>query len=494
MNLFGLAITRAAQGPTTLGLQRKSGDLVTRLPTDNYADSWNYDSVRPGWFPVIREGFPGAWQRGITASVTDVLAHGTAWSCITLIARDIAKLRPMLVEEDEATGVSEETSSPAYSPVLTKPNHYQNRIQFYIAWLISKLTRGNTYVLKERDSRNVVTDLHVLDPNRVQVLVAPDGQVYYQLGQDLLAGITGAGGIAVPAREIIHDTYVTPYHPLCGVSPITAAGLAISQGLRILESSEVFFRNGAQPSGVLVAPQAISQATMDRLEKYWNDNFAGGRNVGKVAALGDGLKFEQMAMTAVDAQLIDQLNWGDKKVASVYHVPGYMVGVEAPPNYNNIEALNQQYYSQCLQSLIEELELCLEEGLGATDAGFEIEFDIDGLLRLDSATKMTTAKDGVAGGILAPNEARAMFNQKPVEGGDSPYLQQQNFSLSALNRRDQANPAPSSAAGHPAPAPSAPVAPAPAPAAAPAKAVDADLPEDAITALTTHQIKELLVA
>jgi phage portal protein BeeE len=42
---------------------------------------------------------------------------------------------------------------------------------------------------------------------------------------------------------------------------------------------------------------------------------------------------------------------------------------------------------------------------------------------------------------MAPNEGRAKFDLKPVKGGDSPYLQQQNYSLEALAKRDaQADP------------------------------------------------------
>ena len=40
-----------------------------------------------------------------------------------------------------------------------------------------------------------------------------------------------------------------------------------------------------------------------------------------------------------------------------------MVGIGPPPPYANIEPLLQQYYAQALQSLIENLELCLDEGL-----------------------------------------------------------------------------------------------------------------------------------
>jgi hypothetical protein len=83
------------------------------------------------------------------------------------------------------------------------------------------------------------------------------------------------------------------------------------------------------------------------------------------------------------------LKWDDEKICATFHVPPYMVGVGAMPTYNNIEALNQQYYSQCLQVLIESLELCLNEGLELTP-GLGVEMDLDGLLRMDSA-----AEDGV---------------------------------------------------------------------------------------------------
>ncbi len=429
--------------------QKASGmDLITHLPQQ-------VQSYMGGLWSAIREPFAGAWQRNISAPLTDVITHATAWTCITMIAFDIAKMQLRLLKTT-SDGINEETENPAYSPVLRRPNHYQNRIQFYQSWLISKLTRGNTYVLKERDGRRVVVGLYVLDPARVQVLVAPDGAVFYQLGQDNLSGIAG-GGVTVPASEIIHDIYIAPYHPLCGVSPIVACGMAVAQGLRILQNSSLLFENGSQPGGVLTAPNAISATTAERIQKYWDTNFAGQSNIGKVAVLGDGLKYEPMAMTAVDSQLIEQLKWGDEKICGCYHVPSYMANVGPPPNYNNIEALNQQYYSQCLQIHVETLALCLDEGL-ELKRPHRIEFDLDGLIRMDSATKMKTATDGVKGSVLTVNNARKGFNLKPLPGGDTVYMQQQNYSLTALARRDAEAPAPASPTpgGPPAPASEAP--------------------------------------
>jgi len=81
------------------------------------------------------------------------------------------------------------------------------------------------------------------------------------------------------------------------------------------------------------------------------------------------------------------------------------------------------------------MELSLKDGLGIPESS-RIELDLDALFRMDSATKIKTLRDGVEGGIFAPNEARKRMNLKPLEGGDTVYLQQQNYSLEALARRD----------------------------------------------------------
>ena len=324
--------------------------------------------------------------------------------------------------------------------VLKKPNHYQTRIQFVLQWLISKLTWGNTYVLKERNGRTEVIAMYVLDPCRVQPLVAPNGDVYYSLSGDVLAGIE-AGIPAIPASEIIHDVMYPLFHPLIGISPIYACGLAAVQGLRIQTGSAKFFANGANLGGVLTAPGAISNETAQRLKEFWEQKYVGAENTGKVAVLGDGLKFEGMTMKSTDAQLIEQLKWTAENVCTAYHVPAYKVGVGTPPAYNNIEALDQQYYSQCLQILIESIEALLDEGLDV-EAPVSTEFDLDDLLRMDSATLIDVQAKGVGAGIIAPNEARKKLNLPPVKGGDSPLMQQQNYSLAALDARDRANPAP----------------------------------------------------
>lgn len=398
-----------------------------------------------GWVPWVLEAFAGAWQRNIVVDHSSVMGYSTVWACVTLIASDISKLCVDLMQED-SDGILNEVESPSFSPVLDEPNHFQNHIQFFESWMLSKLMRGNTYVLKERNHRggenagNVVA-MYVLDPSRVTVLVAPDGSVFYDLGQDFLSGVDGAN-IRIPASEIIHDRWNTLFHPLVGIGPIYACESSAIQAIQIERNSTRLFASGSQPGGVLTAPQAISPDNAERAQRWWEENFAGERNIGKVAVLSDGLKFEPMAMNAVDSEIIKHLNLSDERICRAFHVPGYMVGVGGMPNYNNIEALNQQYYSQCLQVLIEAAELCLDTGLGLTAAGYESEFDLEGLLRMDSATKMTSVTSGIKGMVFTPNEGRKAFNKPPLKGGDTVYGQDQDHGIEWLNLRDQMPPEP----------------------------------------------------
>src|SRR5204862_6891380 len=129
--------------------------------------------------------------------------------------------------------------------------------------------------------------------------------------------------------------------------------------------------------------------------------------------------------------MVEQLKWSAETVCSVYHVPPHKVGVDVlPRGFTNLQALNVEYYSQALQSHIEEIEELLDEALGigaGTALGMGTEFDTENLLRMDSIALTTTVKDAVGAGVMSPNEGRAKFDLKPVTGGESPYLQQQNF-------------------------------------------------------------------
>jgi HK97 family phage portal protein len=413
MKLFGFNFGRTKAAVSALGM----------------ADWVNSVLLRNG------EAWPGSWQAGVTIECPEnLLKFSAVYSCIGLIADDIAKLRIKLMSFTR-DGIWQEVRSghPALA-VLRRPNRYMTRIQFLSHWITSLLLYGNAYALVERDQRRNAVAMYPLDPRRVLPATAPDGEVYYQIQHDWLSGLSTEG--FRHQSEVIHDRMSALWHPLVGVSPIYACATSATQGVRIQNNSATFFRNMSRPSGQLTAPGTISDETAARLKLQFEQNFSA-NNLGRLFIGGDGLKYEPWTIPAHDAQLIEQLRWTVEDVARCFHVPNQKLGIGVP-TITNVVALNQDYYAQCLQTRIEAIEELLGHALGLPD-DMRIELDLDGLLRMDPVSQIDVLQKGVAAAVIAPNEARARLNLPPVDGGEFPLAQQQNWSLARLAER----PAPS---------------------------------------------------
>jgi len=428
MRIFGLEISRASKALTPVA------------------------GHHGGWWRRILEPFAGAWQRNIEEKRETILCYPTLYACLNRIASDIGKL-PFLLKREDSNGIWKlDTQNTAFWPVLRKPNHYQTAQQFREAWQLSRLTHGNTYVLKERDARGVVVKLYVLDPCNVMPMVSDSGDVYYQLNfstaENLLPTNYPAAQLVVPESEIIHDRINCFHHQLIGVPPLCAAYWPAVKNLKILRDATRFFSNGANPGGILTAPAGMSDDDAQAVKDYWNTNFQG-ENSGKVAVIGADMKFTPFAFKGADSQLVEQLRYSDEQICQPFGIHPFIVGIGTIPAGLKSDDITNTYYQFALQAPIEAMEALLDEGL-AISRPLGVELDLGPLLRMDFAKRAEVMGKLVGDGIATPNEGRFEFGYGPLEGGDTVYMQQQDFPLDQV-RKNKIEPAP-------APAPTPPAA------------------------------------
>lgn len=402
---------------------------IRRAKALSPANDW-----RHGW-RVIHEPFTGAWQRNEEIKVGDLTCYPTLYACLNRISQDIGKL-PFVLKREDSNGIWNTVENPAYSPVLRKPNSYQTAQQFRESWILSKLTDGNAYILKQRDNRGVVTALYVLDPCRVIPMVSESGAVFYQLNyttaQNLLPASYPAEQLIIPASEIIHDRMNCLHHHLIGVPPLCAAYWPAVKNLRILKSAAEFFANNAQPGGILTAPAGMSDEDAAALKAFWEENYAG-QHAGRIAVIGADMKFTPFAMKSADSQLVEQMRYSDEQICQPFGIPPFKVGIGAIPAGLGVDAINQLYYADALQGHIEAMENLLDEGLRISRPE-GVELDLEPLLRMDEGKRAEVATKLVGGGIETPNEGRLRFNRAPLEGGDTVYMQQQDFPLDQVRK------------------------------------------------------------
>lgn len=377
--------------------------------------------------PIVREPYTGAWQLNDSITTESALSNPSVFGCVSAISADIGKIAPPLLLEEDAQGFWFEKSNPAYTPVLRTPNRYQTAQQFHEQVVLSLLLHGNAYLLKNRDDRGVVNQLYVLDPARVKVLVAPDGSVYYELQPNDLAGIAASADppVIAPAREIIHVRINCFFHPLMGISPLYAVAGAVAQAQAIQSSSSAFFTNGGRSPFALVAPTKLDPLSAERAKAEALKFKTSGTMV-----LELGMQIVPMPTTAADTQLIAQLGWTEETIAKCFRFPINLLNSAKQPPYANAEA-SQLQYKACLEPYMVAIANGLTTGL-ELPLYLKIEFDDTLLMWMDTATRTKAAKDAIVAG-MSPNEVRETYwDLPPVEGGELPYLQQQNKPVSDL--------------------------------------------------------------
>lgn len=390
---------------------------------------------------LITEPFTGAWQRNIEEKQGDLITYPTLYACIYRISSDIGKL-PFSLRSRDANGVWTEVTNSAYDPVLRKPNGFQTPAQFREYWIITKLTQGNAYILKRRDGRGVVTELYVLDPERVLPMVSDSGAVFYQLQTDKLNSLPEgypAENLIVPASEIIHDRCMTVHHPLIGVPPLAAAHWPALKNMKIMRSATEFFANNAQPGGLLTAPAGMKEEDAKAVQEYWNKEFSDGKS-GKVAIIGADMKFTPFAMKSIDAQMIEQMRYSDEQICQPFGIPPFKVGIGTIPSGLGVDGVNLMYYSDALQAPIQHMEDLLDDGLKVTRP-LGIELDTEPLLRMDEAKKADINTKLVGAMIKTPDEGRRPFNLAPTAGGNTLWGQNQDYPLGMLADRKEWDPA-----------------------------------------------------
>lgn len=418
----------------------------TREKTLSHPDS------RGSWWNVIREPFTGAWQRNLECKHEDMLAFSTVFTCITLIASDIAKMGAAPFKRSTPADVWEQFyGSPVYSR-LQNPNWYQTGAQFFESWLISKLAHGNAYIFMQSSGiPGAAPYLHVLNPDTVQPLISDSGSVFYGIGENRLTG--NVFGLNIPAEYIMHDRFNCLYHPLVGISPLYAAALPVIQAREIQRSNALLFKNNASPGGILTVPGNISDEMAAKLRETWESQNAGPRR-GGVAVLPDGMQYSPIQINATDAQVVEQLKWTAEQVCGVFHVPLYKAGL-AQPTTGNTAQLNQEYYNSCLHRLVVDAQELMWTALMGGSMNRAVRFDVSALMMMDPNSQMDYYDKGSKMGAFEPDYIRRNLGLGKTPGGNTPYLQQQNYSLAALARRDA-----SVGVAAPAPAETAPVEPA----------------------------------
>lgn len=275
------------------------------------------------------------------------------------------------------------------------------------------LLEGNGYAFANRVNGRPV-ELLRLKPEAVQVFVDDTtGEPSY---------LVSDGGFqrAVDRRDMLHLRGLTDRDGVVGYATTHLCREAIALAAVLEEHAARLFSTGARPGGVLKAPGKLSEDAARRIRDSWSATHGGSGNSGKTAVLEEGMEFQALALTSVDAQFQEAREHQIAEIARAFRVPPVLLMDYGRATWSNSEEMGRQFLTYTLAPWLRRWEGAIRRTLFAPEERdvYSAEFDTTDLLRTDLSARASAYSTLIQSRVLSPNEARAREGMAPYAGGE----------------------------------------------------------------------------
>jgi HK97 family phage portal protein len=342
-------------------------------------------------------------------------------ACVRCISEDVGSL-PLFIYKRLSNGGKERASGhPLYDLLHDRPNRWQTAMEFREMLQAHVELRGNGFAEIVPGPRGPVDQLIPLHPDRVRIVQTPAGEIRYEVKQP-----NGTKQVLLQ-DEMFHLRGLSS-DGITGEGVLTWAKETMGAGLAQQDYANRFWQNGGQPSGVLEHPARLSDIAAKKLADSFQNRFTG-VNRHRVAVLEEGMKYNKIGITMLDAQFLEQRKYTRSEIAGLFRVPPHKIGDLEKATFSNIEQQSLDYVISCLQPRLIRWEQAISRDLIVAPQVFFAEHLIDGLLRGDIKSRYEAYASAILNGWITRNEVRLRENLNPIDGLDKP-LQPLNMTTS----------------------------------------------------------------
>ncbi len=368
----------------------------------------------------------GTSNSGERVDEQSAMQIATVYACVRVLAETVAALPLHLYRyTDGGKGKEKALDHPLYRILYRQPNDEMSSFTWRETVMTHLLLWGNAYCQIIRDGRNNVLGLYPLLPESVEVDRDGQGQLYY-IYHAYTDEVPGEQNQDIYFRkdEILHIPGLG-FNGLVGFSPIAMMKNSLGTTLAVEKYGSSFFKNGAQPSGVLEHPGVLKDP--QKIRENWTAVYGGANNAHRVAVLEEGMAYKAISLPPEDSQFLSTRQFGVEEICRIFRVPPHMVQDLQRATFSNIENQSLNFVVHTLTPWLVRFEQAIIKDVlleGEQDVLFP-KFNVDGLLRGDYQSRMSGYATGISNGFLSPNDIHRLENMDLIpaeEGGDDYYL------------------------------------------------------------------------
>lgn len=380
--------------------------------------------------PVLADWFGAGSQSATGLYVTpDTAMKVTAVNrAVGILAQTYASLPLGVFRINEAGGKEQDRRHPLHEVICKRPNKWQTSFEWREMMAGHFALRNRCYSEIISTGGKAIAELVPLHPDHVRPFRAPDGKLAFSY--------TPING---PSRVILQDE-MHFMHGLTlgpdGVTPLSPIGEcreAIGLALATEEHGARLFGNGTRLGGILKMKGHLKDDPARKaLLKSWSEAHSGLRNAGKTALLEDELEWQALGMSNEDAQFIDSRVHQIAEIARIFGVPLHMLAELTRSTNNNIEHQGIEFVMHTVRPGAVRREESMERDLlvGTSSKTHCISYDLDGLMRGDSAARAAYNSSALQNGYKNRNEVRIAEGLNPSDAeGMNDFTIQQNMAL-----------------------------------------------------------------
>ena len=352
---------------------------------------------------------------GVKITKRNAMEIAAFYSGVRIITDAISSL-PNQVIRVEGSSRTRDKEHQVYSLLAQKPNDLMTPYVFDQLMIPPLLIWGNAYAIIEFDPRTIrPIALLPVHPSRVKVEMI-EGILWYTFRMDKGADIV------LDQSNVIHYRGLGDIAQ--GKSVIDYASNNLGLGRAAEDFGATFFGNGANMHGVLESDKELSPKAIANLRESIDTIHGGISRSNKMLILEEGLTFNTTSIPPDKAQFLETRKFSVTDVARWLKLPPHLLADLEKATFTNIEQQDLNFVKLSILPWLINIEQENNRKLLREDEKGTIftKKNLDGLLRGDIKSRTNAYKLMIQNGIMFPNEARAMEEMNPYEGGDSAWM------------------------------------------------------------------------
>jgi HK97 family phage portal protein len=377
--------------------------------------------------PKIDAGYAGGSSSSPMVTPSSAIGLSAVYACTALLSGTISSL-PLQVFRTDANGYRRVyREHPLYALLHDAPNYDQTSLDFLDGFSTAIELRGSGLAAKKFGTGGRLIALRPIHPDAWTVKRLETGALEYRWTEDGRKSFVGTD------RDVLH-VRGPGGEPLGGMATLAVGRKSLRAAMSADEAAFQMFENGMRPSGQIAFKEFLTPQQRSIAETLLVEKYVGAMNAGKPFIAEGGAEYKTISITPEDAQMLETRGFNVEEICRFFGVPPVMIGhpggSTAWPTSVEQQVLVFQKFT--LRRRLKRIEKAMMQQLLTPEEraqGIIIEFNLEGLLAGDSASRAAFYAQGLRNGWMTINEVRGKENLPAVAGGDTPRMQMQNIPI-----------------------------------------------------------------